>query len=135
MCIVYTEESFDTIFNMDYGWGRTAPLLMGYGSEKSPMDERVNRRNTCTTMQYKPKSLFKDPGPGLHLLTSSCRSYWVLLYLHLLMFGLMLEIWLAPRNRFRRLLRSNSCGGTQVNLLPRITIAWLFIRRKNINIF
>ena len=62
MCIVYTEESFDTIFNMDYGWGRTAPLLMGYGSEKSPMDERVNRRNTCTTMQYKPKSLFKDPG-------------------------------------------------------------------------
>ena len=31
MCIVYIEESCDTIFNM------------GYGSEKSPMGERVNK--------------------------------------------------------------------------------------------
>ena len=38
---MYIEESFDTIFNMGYVGGRTAPLPMGYGSGKSPMDERV----------------------------------------------------------------------------------------------
>ena len=40
---MYLEESFDTIFNMGYGGGRrTASLPLGYGSEKSLIDERVN---------------------------------------------------------------------------------------------
>ena len=40
---VYIEESFDTIFNMDYGGGggRCTPPTMDYGSGKSAMDERV----------------------------------------------------------------------------------------------
>ena len=36
---MYIKESFDTIFNMGYG---TPPPPMAYGSEKSPMAERVN---------------------------------------------------------------------------------------------
>ena len=47
---VYIEESFDTIFNMGYGGGRTTPEpTMDYGSGKSPMVERV--KNSCVPMK------------------------------------------------------------------------------------
>ena len=39
---VYIEESFDTIFGVGYGVRTTLPALMGYGSGKSPMTEKVN---------------------------------------------------------------------------------------------
>ena len=38
---MYIEESFDTIFNVGYGWGGGV-VNMDYGPEKSAMDERVN---------------------------------------------------------------------------------------------
>ena len=39
---MYIEESFDTIFSVGYGVRTTLPALMGYGSGKSPMTEKVN---------------------------------------------------------------------------------------------
>ena len=42
LCVLYVEESFDTIFNMGYGRGRTMPPPWIMGRKKSPMDERVN---------------------------------------------------------------------------------------------
>ena len=39
---MYIEKSFDTIFNIGCGGGgRTAPSPMHYGSENSPMHDRV----------------------------------------------------------------------------------------------
>ena len=42
---VYTEESFNTIFNMGLGGGGVQrPPPMGYESENSPMAERVKAK-------------------------------------------------------------------------------------------
>ena len=43
LCILGVENTFETIFNIGCGGGRTAPLSMENASVKLPMEDRVNK--------------------------------------------------------------------------------------------